>query len=241
MLSEHFFSFTCDECTYRGNRSHEQNYVSTTYVTEGGGRYRKWSESDRYPERCRECSRKAKRHTRMVNRLDRVWKISYDLDDKRYNRPKLVTFALPSIVTFWEDPTNELSKLKSLLPEARKILMNHGVLGGVYVPEVTTRSYEFMGTRCYKHHAHIHMVAIAPYIHKSKLSAFCEILQPLGLGRINYVAPSGYWKTAKRKVASYISKYLCKEGRRTSSFGIYRGYKLTQEETSSDPASKKQS
>ena len=144
-------------------------------------------------------------------------------------------------MTFWEDPTNEMSKLKSLLPEARKLLMDHGVLGGVYVPEVTTRAYEFMGTRCYKHHAHIHMVAIAPYIHKSKLSAFCEILQPLGLGRINYVAPSGYWKTAKQKVASYISKYLCKEGRRTSSFGIYRGYKLTQEETSSDPASKKQS
>jgi hypothetical protein len=241
LLSEHF-SFTCDECTYRGNRSDIQNYVSTTYVTEGGGRLRKWSESDRYPERCRECSRKAKRHTRMVNRLDRVWKISYDLEDQRYNRPKLITFALPSIVTFFESPEDELSKLKSLLPKARKILEKHGVLGGVYVPEVTTRSYEFMGTRCFKHHAHIHMVAIAPYIHKTKLKSFCEILMPLGLGRINYVAPSGYWKTAKRKVASYISKYLCKEGRRTSSFGIYRGYQFQdQEEKSSSPASKKQS
>ena len=233
MLSEHFFSFTCDNCVYRGNRSHDTNYVSSTYIDDNNVRYRKWSESDKYPERCKECSRKAKRHTRMVNRLDKIWHISYELNDKRYSRPKLITFALPSIFTFDPEPSSELSKLKSLLPNARKILMDHGILGGVYVPEVTTRSYSFMGVKCYKHHAHIHMVALAPYIHKSKLADFCTILQPLGLGRINYVAPAGHWKSAKRKVASYISKYLCKEHRRTSSFGIYRGYSM--------PAKRKQS
>lgn len=236
MLSEHFFSFTCDQCVYRGNRTYEQNYVSTQLVDDSGNRFRKWSESDRYPERCKECNRKAKRHTRMVRRLDRVWQISYDLNDRRYSRPKLITFALPSLITFDQEPSKELAKLKSLLPEARKILMDHGILGGVYVPEVTTRSYEFMGTRCYKHHAHVHMVALAPFVHKSKLSDFCTILQPIGLGRINYVAPSGNWRSAKRKVASYISKYLTKDGRRTSTFGIYRGY-----EFSSTPANKKQS
>lgn len=246
MLSEHFFSFTCEQCTYRGNRSFEENYVSTTYVEPGGTRYRKWSESDRYPERCRECNRKAKRHTRMVRRLDKIWKISYDLGDRTYSRPKLITFALPSIITFWSSPDNELSTLKSKMKAARKILHDHGVKGGVYVPEVTTRSYTFMGTTCYKHHAHIHMVAIAPFIHRKALGKFCEILQPIGLGRINYVAPSGNWKTAKRKVASYISKYLCKEGRRTSSFGIYRGYQLSESpggmrENSSSPSSTKQS
>ena len=64
------------------------------------------------------------------------------------------------------------------------------------------------------------MVAVAPFIHSSKLSEFCEILMPLGLGRINYVAPRG--AGSKNKVASYISKYLTKDGRICASFGIMR-------------------
>jgi hypothetical protein len=72
------------------------------------------------------------------------------------------------------------------------------------------------------------MVAIAPYFSPKALKKFSECLLPIGLGRINYVAPGGKWKSAKRKVASYISKYLCKEGRRTSSFGIYRGWSDSQ-------------
>jgi hypothetical protein len=232
------FSFTCDECTYRGNRTHDSNYVRIKTVDGYGNAYRSWSESDKYPERCKECSRKAKRHTRMVNRLDKVWRISYDVNENQphneYARPKLITFALPSIVTFDSSPDAELRKLKDLLPAARQILKNHGVLGGVYVPEVTTRSTEFMGTRCYKHHAHVHMVAIAPFKRRRMLYSFSKCLLPLGLGRINYVAPTGHWKSAKRKVASYISKYLCKEGRRASSFGIYRGYQFQDSDPSPD-------
>lgn len=218
------FSFTCDKCTYRGNRTHDSNYVSIKTVDGMGNSLRRWSESDKYPERCTECNRKAKRHTRMVNRLTKIWRISYDLGDKRYARPKLITFALPSVFTFNSEPENELQNLKQRIPEARQILQDWGILGGVYVPEVTTRSSLFMGTRCYKHHAHVHMVALAPYMPPRTLKRFSECLLPLGLGRINYVAPSGHWKSAKRKVASYISKYLTKDGRRTSSFGIYRGY-----------------
>lgn len=224
------FSFTCENCTYRGNRSFDTNYVSSTVVDGMGNRYRQWSESDRYPERCTECSRKARRHSRMVKRLKKIWSISYEMDDNRYHRPKLITFALPSVVTENDSPEVELSKLKSLLPAARKILMDHGILGGVYVPEVTSRSYTVHGFTYYKHHAHVHMVAIAPFIHKTKLPEFCEMLMPLGLGRINYIAPRDRnWKKAQAKVASYISKYLCKDGRRTSSFGIYRGYELSNE------------
>jgi hypothetical protein len=228
---DYHFSFTCPKCTFRGNRTHDSNYVSVKTVDGYGGSYRRWSESDKYPERCTECNRKAKRHTRMVQRLTKIWQISYDLSDKRYSRPKLITFALPSVFTFCPEPDYELQNLKSLLPAARKILMERGILGGVYVPEVTTRSTVFMGTRCYKHHAHIHMVALAPWMPPKTLKRFSECLLPLGLGRINYVAPSGHWKSAKRKVASYISKYLCKDGRRTSSFGIYRGYQFHSSES----------
>jgi hypothetical protein len=234
-----YFSFTCDNCTFRGNRDNVDNYVSSTTVDHHGVRYRKWSESDRYPDRCKECMRQARRNSRMRARLDKVWSISYDLDDRRYHRPKMITFALPSIITFFEEPDNELSLLKSKLPQARKILSSWGVLGGVYVPEVTTRSYEFMGTTCYKHHAHVHMVAIAPFIHPKELTQFSECLLPIGLGRINYKAASGQWRKAKRKIASYIAKYLCKEGRITSSFGIYRGYQLPESDLSSGGRSAK--
>jgi hypothetical protein len=64
------------------------------------------------------------------------------------------------------------------------------------------------------------MVAIAPFVNKDKLKEFCELLLPLGLGRINYVAPRG--TGSKSKVASYISKYLTKDGRVCASFGIMR-------------------
>jgi hypothetical protein len=225
----YFFSFTCDNCTYRGNRDHDSNYVSSVRVDDHGVRYKQWSESDRYPERCTSCATSAKRYNRMKKRLDKVWQISYELGDQRYSRPKMITFALPSIVTFDSSPDSELRKLKSLLPQARTILLENGVLGGIYVPEVTTRSSSFMGTRVYKHHAHIHMVAVAPFVHKKHLKSFCECLLPLGLGRLNYVAPSDKnWRTAKQKVAGYIAKYLNKDGRRTSSFGIYRGWESSQ-------------
>ena len=224
-----YFSFTCDKCTYRGNRDLDSNYVSSTTVGEYGVRYKSWSESDRYPERCTQCATSAKRYNRMKKRLDKVWQISYELGDQKYARPKMITFALPSIVTFDSSPDEELRKLKSLLPEARSILQENGVLGGIYVPEVTTRSYSFMGTRCYKHHAHIHMVAVAPFVQKKHLKSFCECLLPLGLGRLNYVAPSDKnWRNAKSKVAAYIAKYLNKDGRRSSSFGIYRGWESSQ-------------
>ena len=156
----------------------------------------------------------------MRRRLTKIYDTAESLDDWKYRRPKLITFALPSLWTFDPDGVDELKQLRSLLPAARKILFEHGVIGGVYVPEMTTRSYQDIGGEVFKHHAHIHMVAIAPFVNKDKLKEFCEILMPLGLGRINYVAPRG--AGSKNKVASYISKYLTKDGRVCASFGIMR-------------------
>jgi hypothetical protein len=67
------------------------------------------------------------------------------------------------------------------------------------------------------------MVAVAPFIHKTKLKAFCEILMPIGLGRINYAAPGGPYKKAVQQVARYIGKYLVKDKRQARTFGIMRG------------------
>ena len=76
------------------------------------------------------------------------------------------------------------------------------------------------GIFVWKHHAHVHMVAIAPRVPRKSFVEFCTILQPLGLGRITYNAPGGVG--ARKKVAAYISKYLVKEKTRSVTFGILR-------------------
>ena len=149
--------------------------------------------------------------------------------------PKLITFALPSVETIKSEAEDEIKKLEKLLPKARSLLTENGVLGGTYVIECTTRliwSDLAVEPQRWKHHAHVHMVAVAPGIHRSKLKDFCEMLIPLGLGRINYKAPKGKWieypgvrfyLTAEKQVAKYISKYLVKDQRSSRTFGILRG------------------
>lgn len=158
----------------------------------------------------------------MRRRLEKIWKLSWAEPAQIYRRPKLITFALPSTWTFDESAEGDVKKLDKMLPKARQVLLDNRVKGGSYVLESTTRSYEVFGTTVYKHHAHVHMVAVAPFIHRSKLKEFCESLMPLGLGRINYKAPSGKYKDAVRQVAGYISKYLVKDKRQARSFGIMR-------------------
>lgn len=65
------------------------------------------------------------------------------------------------------------------------------------------------------------MVAIGPYMKKERFLMFCECLEPLGLGRINYKAMSTE-RAARRAVANYISKYLVKEGLTSRTWGIMR-------------------
>ena len=214
------WGFTCSECPFNPTKDDSDDYVRVARKANPTWRYATRSFNLKYPERCKKCERNKKRYQRMRRRLTKIYDIAENVDDWRYRRPKLITFALPSLWTFDPDGINELKQLRSLLPGARKVLQEAGVLGGVYVPEMTTRSYQDIGGMVYKHHAHIHMVAVAPFISKNNLKEFCETLLPLGLGRINYVAPRGVG--SKNKVASYISKYLTKDGRVCASFGIMR-------------------
>ena len=214
------WGFTCDDCPFRPSKDDADDYIRVLRRANPDWRYSKRTFNLRYPERCRNCERNKKRYQRMRRRLTKIYDTAESLDDWKYRRPKLITFAIPSLWTFDPDGVEELKKLREILPRARQVLAENGVLGGCYVPEMTTRRIEDIGGVVYKHHAHIHMVAVAPFIHSSKLGEFCEILLPLGLGRINYVAPRG--AGSKNKVASYISKYLTKEGRVCASFGIMR-------------------
>lgn len=209
--------FTCDDCP---DPFYDQE-DDVVYFGYNPNTMRRRSKNLKYPERCRACDTHYRSYKRMRKRLDKIWDISYEKGG-RYSRPKLITFALPSMVTFESDPETELKKLNDLLPKARTVLFEHGVLGGTYVPECTTRSYEVMGVKSYKHHAHVHMVALSPFIPRKELKVWCEQLLTIGLGRINYEAPKGNWRDAKKRVASYISKYLVKDGRSSRTWGIMR-------------------
>jgi hypothetical protein len=173
----------------------------------------------------------------MVKRLKRIYAMSEGIGQflPIMRMPKLITFALPSVETIESDSSSEINKLEKLLPAARALLTAAGVLGGTYVIECTTRlvcSDLAVEKQRWKHHAHVHMVAVAPAVHRTKLKEFCEMLMPLGLGRINYKAPKGKWVeypgvkfylTAEKQVAKYIGKYLVKDQRSSRTFGVLRG------------------
>jgi hypothetical protein len=212
--------FTCEACHFVPTVDGVDDYVRTHRISKRTDRPA--SRNLRWPVRCQLCERNKKRYQRMRRRLEKIWELSWAEPAQIYRRPKLITFALPSTWTFVETAESDVKRLDKLLPKARQSLLDNGVKGGSYVLESTTRSYEFFGTTVYKHHAHVHMVAVAPFVHRKSLGKFCTQLMPLGLGRINYQAPSGKYKDAVRQVAGYISKYLVKDKRQARSFGVMR-------------------
>lgn len=118
-----------------------------------------------------------------------------------------------------------MSALNALLPRARRVLQDNGVLGGSYVLECTFKWIPDLDNFThpqYKFHAHVHMVGIAPWIHPTKLADWCAQLIPLGLGRINYEAVK-----SRKRTAEYVSKYLVKDKVQCRTFGVMRGHVST--------------
>lgn len=174
------------------------------------------------PDRCNACKARYRRASRMGKRMDRIHDVAKDTP--KCTVPKLITFALPSQWFTWESPSSrdeQMSALNALLPKARRVLQDNGVLGGSYVLECTYKwipDLDCFTHPQYKFHAHVHMVAIAPWIQPAKLSDWCAQLMPLGLGRINYEAVR-----SRRRTAEYVSKYLIKDKVTCRTFGIMRG------------------
>lgn len=221
------YSFTCKYCNWRGNVNRKLDYTVTKLAF--GGTRIDYNEPikdyriEKFPARCRSCDTKKKRYTRMVNRIDNIFEESFSYFTRTYKMPKLITFALPSTESeSYEERECQIDILKSKLKDMREILMKNGVQGGTYIIECTSRFLPFPDYPLFtwKHHAHIHMVGIAPYVPKKHFKEFCEQLLPIGLGRINYVVPRG--ENAREQVASYISKYLIKDGNNSRTFGIMR-------------------
>jgi len=184
-----------------------------------------------YPVRCTRCDSEYRSYKRRKKRTRFVWSqaISFGMFQPTYSRPKLITFALPSKRTMsYHERFDQIALLDKKLKLARKQLQSTGTLGGIYVIECTTRLVPFSQGGVlleFKHHAHVHMVAISPYIFRNDLKSYCEQLLPFGLGRINLKAPKVY-----KSVSNYVSKYLSKDNQRFRRFGIIRGLSDTTKE-----------
>ena len=166
----------------------------------------------------------------MQRRTTKIWNHCKNLGfhEWRYEYPKLITFALESGKSDSTEATSEMKVLRSKMRPAKKILSEEvGVRGGTYVLESTTKIYGIRNGEdwvkdqafmSFSHHAHCHMVGVAPYINKNKLTEKTEnILKPIGLGTVNYVAV-----TERKEVASYITKYLTKGKTRSVTYGCMR-------------------
>ena len=167
----------------------------------------------------------------MKRRVRRVVLAAMEQKDSRYSRPKFVTFALPTEpVATWEERESLRDLLKSRLPRARKVLEGHGMLGGVYVIEMTSRRVleppadgRSFGTWMWKHHPHVHMACVFPVLGKKAFRRASDSLIPMGLGRLNIRAfDDDDDADALKKLEWYIAKYLNKDGERLRSFGILR-------------------
>lgn len=227
------WGFTCENCGHVPPRGGEPDYASWQV-----GRNEWRTMALHVPHRCRSCDTRKKRWTRMRRRVDACFDRSRS-HGSSYSRPKLITFALPSETSnSYTDRYEQIALLNSRLPRAREVLKTYNVRGGIYVIECTSRllpladygqADPFLGRGGHlyewKHHAHVHMVAVAPYMLPEKFSNFCECLVDMGLGRLD-VEPlhskKYSWRQARDKVANYISKYLNKDGGRCRTFGEMR-------------------
>jgi len=222
------WGFTCDDCPWVPPREGDPDYQRISKLSKRTGKPR-WK-ALHYPDRCKECRFQMKRSQRMRRRLDNVYDECDALAQKSYGGywqfrvPKLITFALPSVPSPWyEDREEQKAILNSKMKKVIRKLRWTGVLGGTYVVECTTRLVPpDEGFMWFKHHAHVHMLAVSPFIKKKEhFKEFSEMLMPFGLGRINYKA-----KEDKDSIAKYMGKYLVKENVRTRSFGVVRSRKM---------------
>ena len=220
------WTFVCADCPYVPYRDNDPSTVAMEMQIDASSH--PWVASSPFvPNRCRSCETRKKRRQRMKHRTRKIWRLAEEIITPTYHFPKLITFSLLTDEYFSPDYNTRyvlLDQLNGLMPKARKILMRNGVLGGTFVFECNSRLQpidEGQPLFTWRHHPHVHMVAIAPFIHHKKLVSFCEQLMPIGLGRINYKAPRSYGPTA-----NYVAKYLSKQGLNIRSFGIVRNYKL---------------
>ena len=224
-LTSKEWGFTCPKCDFVPGYSDVDDYIR---VMRQRGELRGITRSVnlRFPHRCKSCEAAKKRTSRLKKSITRVFGMSAGIGAflPTYNFPKLITFALIDDYYSSGNPSADRSKLiqklNSKLPKVWKLLGSKGTLGGTFVLECSTRLiWSDLATepQMWRHHPHVHCVAVSNFVHHSKLVEYCESLLPLGLGRINLKAPK-----SSKPVANYIGKYLAKDGFRARTFGVMR-------------------
>ena len=207
------------------------DYERTHRISKRTGEYGK--KALNLPDRCQPCNNKYKRRLRMRKRILKLVEITNQLP-ATYSKPKLLTFALPvSTSEHYHNREDLIEVLNAKRTVFNRVLKEHGVLGSIYVIECTSRLANLdrypEGFMQWKHHPHIHMVSICKYIHPTKFKEFTQCLRPYGLGSIdveivriktfdNEINYSGV-----RKIGSYITKYLTKDGKAARTVGVMRG------------------
>ena len=219
---EQVWAYTCVKCPYIPGRDNADDYQRIVNRITGYHKY----VNLRFPERCKPCEARKKRTQNMRKSIAQVFRMSAGIGafNRTYNFPKLITFALMNNYYSRSEPhvdrENLLKNLNSKLPKVWKKLMKQGMLGGTFVLECNTKliwSDLAVEPQMWRHHPHVHCVAVSNFVHHTKLVEYSAQLLPLGLGRINLRAAK-----AINTVADYIGKYIAKDGIRKRTFGIMR-------------------
>ncbi len=224
------WAFTCSNCPYVPWRDGNPEVIANAMQIDADSSLWGGVVNPFYPKRCRSCETDKKRNQRMKQRTRMIWNFAEEIVKPTYHYPKLITFSLLTDEYYsnsWYKRDQLLQELGNKLPGAIKTLMKNGMLGCTLVMECNSRLQpmdEGQPLWTWRHHPHVHAVAISPFIHHTKLKKWCEQLMPMGLGRINYKAPKHYGSTAR-----YVAKYLSKQSLNVRTFGILRGYKLEEE------------
>lgn len=229
LTSKEGWSYTCPKCPWNPPKDPNdvEDYVRVVRTDPNHPKYGYLTSINlKYPKRCNSCEAAKKRNSRLGRSIARVFGMSAGIGSfyPSYNYPKLITFALLHDYYSTNDPIDDrtrlVKELNSKLPGAIKLLKSKGTLGGTFVLECSTKLiWSDLATepQMWRHHPHVHMVAVSNFVHWKKLVDYCAMLIPLGLGRINLKAPR-----SSKPVARYIGKYLAKDGFRARTFGIMR-------------------
>ena len=226
---EKAWGFTCSKCLWKGDRTGEIDLIRIRVAAPKGLEAFKSIEVGKYPNRCLQCDRNRKRHSRM-------WKSLKELDDwnhyleQNLGPPKMYTIGLPSIADDPRTLEEQIIEIKSRWKDLRSYLLEeyHAVFkGGLSNVEVTHKinfdreKGNWFGV---KYHVHIHAAVLMKYIAGEKFTDFTALPLKFGLGRANIVSRQrgDDWKMYRSHLANYLAKYISKGNlkQRSIRFGI---------------------
>ena len=223
------WGFICSKCQWHGQRDGVLDIIRIRVAAPKGLEAFKSIEVNRYPDRCRDCDRNRKRHSRMWRALKELDNWNHYLE-KNMGPPKMYTIGLPSIPDDPRSLEEQIQEIKLKWKLLRTYLLEnyHAVFkGGLSNVEVTHR-INFDRTKGnwfgVKYHVHIHAAVLLAYIPGEDFVKFAEIPLQFELGRANIVSRQrgDDWQKYRSHLANYLAKYITKGQikQRSIRFGI---------------------